>query len=441
MNCKNHNEREGTVACSVCGGNFCEECVDLETNQCNECKIKDDISKDILNDILSNVDLPSKAIANFDPTDILKQIEEEITLKQEFERLDFDISSEMDNSKKIEKLNFSSEGITAEENKNSMDLNLLVEGFVSDDINLDSNVDSVISSTVAETTIDETIAISEDSSNIEEVIITEDTIVENITENIEETTIETEVSPTHNSTEESSISNLSKIKEKVLLTKDVVAEKASTFDTENAKESVKSAANSTKNQASKLSKEAKLKTAGVAAGVATGAALTKEKAVDVKNSAKEKMEGSKKEMDSILNKIKEENANGEYDHLLGRFTTTYGQDKKTTSDGDEQSALPLRINSIIYFLASLIPGAAQLYLGLTTRGITILLIGSCFFFITNTASLFIITAMLSFADAYKLRNIYHRGGKIEDTNSDIMTLIKNPIVIIMAIVAIIFGIM
>ncbi len=423
MNCKNHNEREGTVICSVCGENFCEECVDLESNRCKECKMKEDISKDILNDILSNVDLPSKSIATFDPSDILKQIEDEIALNQEFEKLDFDIKSEIDNSKNIEKLNFSSEDITTGDNKNEMDLNLIVEGFISEDSSseeiqeVDSTLDAV-STVVDEVTIEQTSIVDE----------------EVVKQSSEESSIENETV-----VEETKSSSFSKIKEKVILTKDVVVEKASSFDTESAKESVKSAANSTKSQASKLSKEAKIKTAGVAAGVATGAAITKEKAVDVKNSAKEKMGDSKKEMDSILNKIKEENQNGEYDHLLGKFTTSYGQDKRATFDGDEQSALPLRINSIIYFLASLIPGAAQLYLGLTTRGITILLIGACFFFITSTASLFIITAMLSFADAYKLRNIYHRGGKIEDTNNDIMALIKNPLVMIMIIVAIIFA--
>ncbi len=424
MNCKNHNEREGTFICSVCGEDFCEDCFDSETNQCKECKVKATLSKDILDDILNNVDMPSNTIANFDPTDILKQIEEEITLQQEFDKLDFDISSELNNSNNIEKLNFSSNGITATENKNDMDLNLLVEGFVSEDES---------SEALPEETSEANIDVEVLDIALEDTI---DTVVESTTVEVETSTTTEETTNTGESKE----SSFSKIKEKVLLTKDAVIGKASNFDTDGAKESIKTAADSTKTQASKLSKEAKVKTASVAAGVVTGAAITKEKAADVKNTAKQKMDSNKKEMDSILNKIKDENANGEYDHLLGRFTTTYGQDKRA-DDGDKQSALPLRINSIVYFLLSLIPGAAQLYLGLTTRGITILLIGACFFFITNTPSLFIITAIVSFADAYKLRNIYHRGGKIEDTNNDVMGLIKQPMVILLIIAAIIFDIM
>ncbi len=408
MNCKNHNDREGTIICSVCGENFCESCVDLESRQCTNCKEKAEISQDILNDILSNVDIPDKTVSSFDPSDILKQIEDEIALQHEFEKLDFEMSSEL-NSNKIEKLSFSSEEIASCEDKNEVDLNLLVEGFTHDE-DFTQKSDEVIQqeeSVVENTPIDIQVAVEEVQP-----IVSQEVVVD---------------------------SNIDKIMSKVILTKDIVVEKATNFDTDNAIESIKSAANSTKVQASKIADEAKIKSAGAAAGVAMGAAITKEKALEAKNIAKDKMGSSKKEMDSILNKIKEENANGEYDHLLGKFTTTYGQHKESTVDGDEHSALPLRINSIIYFIASLIPGAAQLYLGLTTRGVTILLVGAFFFFITNTASLFFITSMLSFADAYKLRNIYHRGGKIEDTNSDIIKLLKNPLVIIMIISAIVFG--
>ncbi len=428
MNCKNHSEREGTFICSVCGEDFCEDCFDSELNLCKDCKVKSTLSKDILEDILNNVDMPSNSIASFDPSDILKQIEDEIALQQEFDKLDFDISSELDNSKNIEKLNFTSNGITAEEHKNSMDLNMLVEGFVSDDESSEKTAEVTTEHTNAEEILEVSSSESIDSVLVEGTTVELESVDASTTTQVIEDNVETKES------------GFSKIKEKILLTKDTVVEKASSFDTTEAKGSIKNAADTTKTQASKISQEAKIKTAGVAAGVATGAALTKEKAADVKNSAKQKMDSSKKEMDSILNKIKDENANGEYDHLLGRFTTTYGQDKRT-DEGDKQSALPLRINSIVYFLLSLIPGAAQLYLGLTARGITILLIGSCFFFITNTASLFIITAILSFADAYKLRNIYHRGGKIEDTNNDVMGLIKQPMVIILIIAAIIFDIM
>ncbi len=433
MNCKNHNDREGTIICSVCGENFCEECADLDSTQCNACKEKADISNDILNDILSNVEMPDKTIATFDPSDILKQIEDEIALQQAFDKLDFDVNNEL-NSQTIEKLDFSEERVTIEEQKNEVDLNLLVEGVTHDDCNIETIKHVNTSETTEVYEVEKSIATAE-----EEVTVAEELVV-----NVDTSTTPTDKSESYIATEEvpsSSESSIDKIMHKVNITKDVVVEKASNFDTESAKESVKNAANATKAQASKLTNEAKIKTAGVAAGVATGAAITKEKAVEAKNIAKQKMDGGKKEMDSILNKIKEENANGEYDHLLGKFTTTYGQHKQTTGDGDEQSALPLRINSIIYFIASLIPGTAQLYLGLTTRGITILLIGACFFFITNTASLFFITAMLSFADAYKLRNIYHRGGKIEDTNSDVLKLIKNPFIILMIIAAIIIDIM
>ncbi len=421
MNCKNHNDREATIICSVCGENFCQECIDLDSKQCRECKSKSDISQDILNDILSNVEIPDQKISTFDPTDILKQIEDEIALQHEFEKLDFEINNEISSSNSIEKLDFTSEGITTDEQKNDVDLNLLVEGVIQEE------------------------PIIENHQEVTRVETPEVTIIEELVPEVKVTTAQIEsvdvVTSTVEEVSEITDSSIDKIMHKVILTKDTVVEKASNFDTEAAKDSVKNAANATKAQASKLKAEAKIKTASAAAGAATAAAITKEKAVEAKIIAKQKMDGSKKEMDSILNKIKEENANGEYDHLLGKFTTTYGQHKETVGDGDEHSALPLRINSIIYFIASLIPGAAQLYLGLTARGITILLIGAFFFFITNTASLFFITAMLSFADAYKLRNIYHRGGKIEDTNNDVLKLIKNPLIILMIIAAIIIDIM
>ncbi len=416
MNCKNHDEREGTILCSVCGENFCTECIGEGSTVCPNCQEKSDISNDILNDILNSVELPKKVVATFDPTDILKQIEDEITLQQEFERLDSSVTEVLNSEKEIEKL-FDSNSHSEDD-----DIDIIIETFEENTVLFEESTDSAI--------------------NFEKTSESVDSNKEVITEEVIETTTESQSATAEAATvttEAATVSAISKIKTKVFAAKDAVVDTASSIDTTNAKDNARNLANSTKEQADKLSKEAKVKAAGVAAGVATGAALTKEKAIEAKNTAKVKMNSSKKEMDEILEKIKEENANGEYDHLLGKFTTTYGQDKREneSNDGSEQSALPLRINAIIYFLASLIPGIAQFYLGLTTRGTTILLIAAFFNFVVQTPSLFIITAILSFADAYKLRNIYHRGGKIEDTNQDIIKLIKNPYVIIMIILAII----
>ncbi len=462
MNCKNHDDREGVGICITCGSSFCHECLIPDSSRCLVCQEKSDVSNDILSDILNSVEIPQNTIANFNPTDILIQIENEISLQQEFDKLDLDIAKELNHVQEMEKFNFENkdkvEKISIEnEEKCEIELekdskiNIIKEEKVEkseqkqgEDINQnESNIDLLKSTTEsieAVSSVNEVMMETSSFDKIEDIAgdsalsITESTVVESIeVDSLESNLIDKEEE------EESTDSTITKIKQTLFGAKDAVVQTASSIDTTGAKESAKNIAESAKTQANKLSKEAKVKSAGVAAGVVAGAAVTKEKAIDIKNATKSKVNSSKEDMNSILDKIKDENQNGEYDHLLGRFTTTYGEGKKSEPLGNEQYALPLKINAIFYFIASLIPGIAQLYLGLTKRGTTILLIASCFLFITNTPQLFIITAILSFADAYKLRNIYYRGGKIEDNNNDITKLLSNGYVILMIIFTIIIN--
>ncbi len=420
-------EEDSRIECNLCGTILEVDNIGEGFEYCKECEENAKLSEDILNDILNTVELSKESKNNFNPDDILKQIEDEITLQQELDKIDLTVNNFVTKGELgvKEEDKFIEEEIKEEVDK-SMEEEIKEEVDKSIEEEIKEEVDKSVEEEIKEEvdkSMEEEIKEEVDKSIEEEIKEEVDKSMEEEIkekENYEDVTVET-------------------VKQRLFGAKNIVLDKVNSVDTDSMKESImqtkdstkqslKQATDVTKEQASKLSKEAKV--------IATSVTAT---AISAKNSLKSKVNNN--DMDNILDKIKKENEDGEYDHLIGAFTSTYGQDRKVniSDDSEEQYALPLKINAILYFVASLIPGVAQLYLGLTKRGTTILLIGSAFLFITSTQNLFIITAILSFADAYKLRNIYHRGGKIEDSNEDIFSLIKNGYVIVLVVMAIIFG--
>lgn len=479
MQCKNHDDREGLTVCSVCNEHFCNECIDTETLVCASCKEKQALSNDILEDIMSTVEIPAHAKVNFDPTDILTQIENEIAIQQQIEKIDFDINNELGDTI-IEEISVSENqlGDTVIEeisvSENALGDTIIEEISVSENTLGDTVIEeiSISENTLGDTVIEE-ISVSENQLSdtiVEQIIVSENEVTDNvieqisITENALDDTAVEQISVSENIVTESTLddglgkvdlnknttsdtpkqSKTSSFKEKFFGKKDDIIDKTQSLD-EDITNSANNLAESTKKQANKIAENAnELKE------------KTKENASELKEKAKVNLKKTQEninnslnpepdeELEEIINKIEGTNKNGEYDHLLSRFSSHYGQGAKEASSSnvndESNSALPLRINSILYFLSSLIPGGAQLYLGLTKRGATILIISAVFLFIAQSTSLFIIATILSFADAQKLRNIYYRGGKIEDTNDDVMGLIKNGYVILIIIAAMIAGV-
>ncbi len=420
MYCKKHETSVATLQCSVCGEHFCELCnngsdpfvciscseksesidsltienefnvVDNEVSEVVEEELIDSnfnnfngtLADDILNDILGSIIIPEKSKINFDPSDILSQIQAGIEAESAY------LEEEADNNTK--------------------------------------------------TTLDEDVSSALPEPSLHKIVLTKDILDEDSVNDVDSADtknndcdlaheIELEI------TEEiDKVSTVDLLLSKVNSTKDITMDKINT-----TKDFTKERINnidmtSTKEKASKLSEEAKIKSAAAAA-------FTVETAKKAKLKANEKIASNKSNLDETLTKIQQANTNGEYDDLLNKFNTRYGQGAKENDDGTH-FALPLKINNFLYFLCSLVPGVAQFYLGLTKRGTTLLVIASVFLFITLTPSLYLITSILSFADAYKLRNIYYRGGVIEDSNKDIISFMQNKYVIIIIIATVIINI-
>ncbi len=453
MYCKNHETTVATLQCSVCGEYFCDLCNSGSSEWdkpfvCSSCATKTEdtasviedslsnnleqvvevnLADEILNDILSSVTVPEKSKINFDPSDILSQIEAGLDAEiyaqnfNEFESLN-DVVSEN---------NF----VEVSENTNAL-VNDLGE--------------TIAVSVVAETVIDNVLESSEPSKvnlHKENNVAVENNFGNSLESDVTNSAINDVVADSivEDSTVEvtkEKVSTVSYLKSKFGSAKDYTTQKVETIDMSATKEKAGKLAEDTKEMAGKLSVEAKDKAGKVSAEAkvktAAATAYTVEKAKKAKTYASQKMASNSANLDETISKIQEANVNGEYDDLLSKFSTRYGQGAKETED-DTQFALPLKINNFLYFLCSLIPGIAQLYLGLTKRGTTILVIASVFLFVTMTPSLFFITSILSFADAYKLRNIYYRGGLIEDSNRDIVSFMKNQYIILLIIATVVIN--
>ncbi len=448
MYCKEHDTSIATLQCSVCGEHFCDLCNNgSEPFVCTSCATKSDINlnqdtqnlaDDILNDILSNIDLPENTKISFDPSDILAQIEAGLTASEAndtIEKLNDITSSDINELNVVETL------VTETlENEDLATADLVTENLATEDLvtadlvteNLISE-DSVNEDSVNETdasAIDNTEEIS--AAEVASTVVLTKEVVDNVSDSKDNI-----IEPTEQKT-----SMFSAFKTKFTETKDVAKDKINNMDMTGTKEKAAQLSGETKEKASQLSEEAKVKASKLSgeAKVKTAAATayTVEKAKQAKTYANEKITTNKTNLDDTISKIQEANVNGEYDDLLSKFSTHYGQGAKE-AENDSQFALPLKINNFLYFLCSLVPGIAQLYLGLTKRGATLLLIASVFLFVTMTPSLYFITSILSFADAYKLRNIYYRGGVIEDCNKDIVTFITNKYVILVIIATVVIN--
>ncbi len=409
MDCKNHSDIEGKFVCSVCGNSFCEDCiVDKENVVCAECKDKQDVSNDILNDIMDSVVINEQAKASFDPTDILSQIEEEISLQQN-SKISDDILNDIMSSV-----------VVNEKAKASFDPTELLNSIEAETINTaKSNINFNKETEIyIEEFIGETGETIKDTGEFD--VSFDEDFEENITESELFVNSNVNISTTNYTNKEN------------LDSAEVSEEVSEDSTSKNFGEKVSGFSKTAKEKSISASQKAKVKSATIAGGVAAVASSTKEKATSFTSSTKEKMKKAPNDLDDILSKIEKENRQGEYDDLLNKFRTSYGEKQ---SDDYINDSLPLKINDIIYFLASLIPGMAQFYLGLTSRGTTLFVIGAVFVWILQTPSLFLITAVLSFADAYKLRNIYYRGGNIVDTNEDIIKFIKNKYIIVIIILA------
>ncbi len=439
MYCKKHDTSVATLECSVCGEHFCDLCNngsspfictncsekninDLTTD--NEFNIKnldesevieeeliesnfDDfngaLADNILNDILGSITIPDKAKVNFDPSDILSQIEagleSEMSSRNELKVQEVDVF-EQDNIEKIESV--VAENVFNESLENSSSKIVLTKD-----------------------------TLKTDENNVSEVVV----------EALETDTVEQKVEFVDEQPTDK-VSTVELLKSKFNSTKDLTMDKISSIDMTATKEKASVLGEETKTKASKLSEDAKVQASKLSEEAkiksAAAAAYTAEKAKKVKTKTNEKMSNNKANLDETISKIQQANVNGEYDDLLNKFSTRYGQGAKADDDGS-QSALPLKINNFLYFICSLIPGIAQFYLGLTKRGTTILVIASVFLFVTMTPSLYFITSILSFADAYKLRNIYYRGGLIEDTNKDISSFMKNKYIILLIIATVVIN--
>ncbi len=448
MYCKEHDTNIATHECSVCGEHFCDLCNnDSNPFICTSCSTKNNevdaldnsiLADDILQDILSSVSIPDKAKVNFDPSDILAQIEAEIA------------SNTDTSSVEIEFNNDSAEASTEIQDEANNETNVdIVEDMVVEEIAVAAanSFDSINTDLDDNTESIEKIVLTKDNSSLDTStteIISSD-ISGDISNNISnvDTPVIEEVDGTHSKeVVVAKTSTFSKLKSKFKETKDMTVEKISSIDMTETKQKATQLSDETKEKANTLSDEAKEKATLISgeAKIKTVAATayTVEKAKQAKTFASEKMASNKSNLDDTISKIQEANVNGEYDELLSKFNTHYGQGAKEVED-DTQFALPLKINNFLYFLCSLVPGIAQLYLGLSKRGATLLMIASVFLFVTMTPSLFFITAILSFADAYKLRNIYYRGGLIEDTNKDIISFLTNNYVIVVIIATVVIN--
>ncbi len=455
MYCKNHETSVASLQCSVCGEHFCDLCnnssnpfvctscsekisdnSDIETlvhdNEFNVENVTSDITEkeiidtnfdnfngnladDILNDILNSVTIPEKTKINFDPSDILGQIEA-------------GLEAELSNTSNVDYANNNADEIPPIPIvEATLDYEQANESFISENVS-----ENDLSEETQKVELTKELDSNSTVENIEKLEFsnTDDIVLESTVESTVENTVENTVESTVNTKEKTS--KVDYFKSKFTATKDVTVEKINNIDMTSTKEKASKLSVDTKEKASKLSDEAKIKSAAAAA-------FTAETAKKAKIKANQTIATNKSNFDETITKIQDANTNGEYDELLSKFNTHYGQGAKET-DVNTQFALPLKINNFLYFLCSLIPGIAQLYLGLTKRGTTILLIASVFLFVTMTPSLFFITSILSFADAYKLRNIYYRGGLIEDSNRDIASFMKNKYVILAIIATIILNI-
>ncbi len=421
MYCKKHETSIATLKCTICGEHFCDLCsngsdpfictscsekntndsedlnlvVDNEftLNSVNESEVIEDalvdsnfdsfngtLADDILSDILGSITIPEKAKVNFDPSDILSQIEE---------GLESEMISHVDET------------------------------------DVSPEVVEVVATLVTESATDD---VQEHVAH--KIVLTKDVLDED-DDHIGVTDVEHEIE-LEIEQEIEKVSTVNLLKSKFNSTKESTMEKINSIDMTATKEKASVIGEETKAKAKELSEEAKVKSAAAAA-------FTADKARKAKAKADEKLASNKTNLDETILKIQKANQNGEYDELLSKFNTRYGQGAKENDDSTH-FALPLKINNFLYFLCSLIPGIAQLYLDLTKRGTTILVIASVFLFVTMTPSLYFITSILSFADAYKLRNIYYRGGVIEDSNKDITSFMKNKYVILMIIATVIINI-
>ncbi len=432
MYCKKHETSIATLQCSVCGDNFCDLCgngsdpfvctscsendttsvddltvgndfniVDIDENETIENELIESnfdnfngtLADDILNDILGSITIPEKSKVNFDPSDILSQIE-----------------AGLEAERSIQDKTFVNEVVSE-----------VVSEFISEEV-----VDGHI---VSDTTRD----FSEPDTH--KIVLTKEPLDE------EKSNVEHEIE-LEMEQEIETVSKIDTLKSKFSSTKDLTMEKINNIDMSSTKEKASVLSEETKAKASKLSGEAKEQASKLSEEAkvksVAAAAFTVDTAKKVKTKASEKMASNKTNLDETISKIQQANVNGEYDELLSKFNTRYGQGAKEDDDGTH-FALPLKINNFLYFLCSLIPGVAQFYLGLTKRGTTLLVTASVFLFVTMTPSLYFITSILSFADAYKLRNIYYRGGVIEDSNKDITSFLKNKYVILIIIATVVIN--
>ena len=102
---------------------------------------------------------------------------------------------------------------------------------------------------------------------------------------------------------------------------------------------------------------------------------------------------------------------------------------------------PRRYSGFITFLASLIPGMGHVYLGLIKRGMFFLssLFLSCYlltiFHSVAFAFMVALIALISFFDAFRIRNLLNSGTKVEDDFEDILGFIKKYYIYILIIFA------
>ncbi len=421
MNCKNHNDVNGEFTCTICKENFCENCISEGTDViCYTCKEKQQLSNEILHDILGNANIDTKIKNNFNEYDILKQIEDEINNQQiehsDLSNVNIDTIDVYTNFNTEEKIIDKIEAIVENNNSNINNKN---------DISSVSEFKTVTSEYVQEFDF---------LDNINDVKI------ENLSpqvENVNDLEINTtEFNSKHIDT--------TVMKNKLPYNHSEVPSRQTFFDY-------------LKQQFSKLSSTTKTKATNLKENY--DSKYFKEKSENLKSNTNNLVTSAKQKTDNIKNAYDTEYFKEKSNTIKSsavNFSSSIKEKSKTFSENiNSKNQSPcsdtdncdtnmpnqmFEINDILYFIASLIPGFAQAYIGLTKRGITIIFIAFAFGSILfEKPQLLILTAILSFIDAHKIRRLYYLGYELIDSNRDIYGLIFNFWVILIIVLTVLFG--